>query len=137
MFFNSISQVTIHHDKENEVKIHSMFENDSDDSEWFYSRVKCFPLYTLMLAVNHTTIDLLSLGYNRQELDIIRTLPFDKINIRIITIYMREFINENENESEMYVRNLTNFLMSKSYRLTEVIENNYIYFKNLKKQNNL
>lgn len=36
----------------------------------FNSRVKCFPLYTLMLAVNHTDVDVLSLGVQGQELQV-------------------------------------------------------------------
>lgn len=129
-------EVIIHHDKENDVKIHRLFESDSE-SDWFYTRVKCFPLYTLLLAVNQTTLDLLSLGCNRQELEILQTLPFERVNIRVITIYLREFINDNENESLQYVHNLTTFLKSKSYQLIKVIENNYIYLKSPRKQNNL
>ena len=34
----------------------------SEESSWFHSRVKCFPLYTLLLAINTTKIDVLSLG---------------------------------------------------------------------------
>lgn len=60
-------QVTIHHEDEtHDVKINSLIDEDSG----FHPRVKCFPLYTLMLAVNHTSIDLLSLGCQGQELQV-------------------------------------------------------------------
>lgn len=41
----------------------------SDEPE----RIKCFPLYTILLALNRTQIDLLSLGCQGQELEILQT----------------------------------------------------------------
>lgn len=52
---------------DNEVRINSLVDGET---LWFNSRVKCFPLYTLMLAVNETRIDLLSLGCQGQELEV-------------------------------------------------------------------
>lgn len=49
------------------MKINSILDEEAD---WFHSRVKCFPLYTLLLAVNHTNIDVLSLGCQGQELEV-------------------------------------------------------------------
>lgn len=63
-------KVTLHHEEENDVRINSLL----DPEALFNSRVKCFPLYTLMLAVNHTNIDLLSLGCQGDELKV-RSLP--------------------------------------------------------------
>lgn len=60
-----VIQVTLHHE-ENDVRINSLL----DEEAWFNSRVKCFPLYTLMLAVNQTNIDLLSLGCQGEELKV-------------------------------------------------------------------
>lgn len=42
-----------------------------EEAAWFNSRVKCFPLYTIMLAVNYTNIDVLSLGCQGQELQVL------------------------------------------------------------------
>jgi hypothetical protein len=41
----------------------------SDEPE----RIKCYPLYTILLALNQTKIDLLSLGCQGQELEILQT----------------------------------------------------------------
>lgn len=60
-------QVTLHHEEDNDVRINSLLDEDA----WFNSRVKCFPLYSLMLAVNRTTVDLLSLGGQGQELKVL------------------------------------------------------------------
>lgn len=59
--------MTLHHDEETEVRINSLLD---EEAAWFNSRVKCFPLYTLMLAVNHTNVDVLSLGCLGQELQV-------------------------------------------------------------------
>lgn len=53
-------------DEGNEVHINHLH----DDQSWFNPRAKCYPLYSLMLAVNRTDIDLLSLGAQGQELDV-------------------------------------------------------------------
>lgn len=58
---------------DSEVKINSVMD---EDNEWLYSRVKCFPLYTLMLALNQTKLDLLSLGQSGHELEVIIRLYF-------------------------------------------------------------
>lgn len=77
------------------------------------------------------------MGCNRQELDILKTIPFERVNIKVITIYLREFINDSEIESKEYIQNVTNFLMEKSYQMIKIIDNNYIYLKNSKKFNSL
>lgn len=59
-------EVTLPQTDDTEVRINSLLEEET----WFNSRVKCFPLYTLMLAVNHINIDLLSLGCQGQELQV-------------------------------------------------------------------
>lgn len=40
-------------------------------------RIKCFPLYTILLALNRTQIDLLSLGCQGQELEILQTSKYE------------------------------------------------------------
>lgn len=66
-------EVTLHQEGENgdedEVKISSVLDGE-EASDWFESRVKCFPLFTLMLAVNRTEVDLLSLSLHGLELQV-------------------------------------------------------------------
>jgi len=50
----------------------------------------CFPVETLLLALNWTTIDFFSLDVEGFELPVLRTIPFDKIKIRTFAI---EFIH--------------------------------------------
>ncbi|KAL7027457.1 hypothetical protein ACKWTF_005448 [Chironomus riparius] len=63
-------EVTLHYEEtESEVKVETM----NDEPE----RIKCFPLYTILLALNRTQLDLLSLGCQGQELEILQTSKFD------------------------------------------------------------
>ncbi|KAJ8314217.1 hypothetical protein KUTeg_008778 [Tegillarca granosa] len=48
-------------------------------------QVQCFPLYSILLALNQSTIDFLSLDVEGSELDVLQTIPFDKVDIKMIT----------------------------------------------------
>ena len=46
--------------------------------------VQCFPLYSILLAVNRTRIDFLSLDIEGHELKVLQTIPWNKVDIRVI-----------------------------------------------------
>ncbi|KAK3610841.1 hypothetical protein CHS0354_034047 [Potamilus streckersoni] len=50
-----------------------------------YYEVPCFPLYSIMLAINQTSIDYFGLDVEGNELLILQTIPFDDINITGLT----------------------------------------------------
>ncbi|XP_011190464.1 protein Star [Zeugodacus cucurbitae] len=110
-------EVTIHNE-ESEVRINSLLD---EETSWFNSRVKCFPLYSLMLACNRVTYDLLSLGVHGHELEILQTLPFDRVQIEVISIHLTDDI------ARGYVNELTKFLAGKSYKLQKTFGRNYFY----------
>ncbi len=45
--------------------------------------VQCFPLYSIMLAHGRTSIDFLSLDVEGHELKVLKTVPWDKVNITV------------------------------------------------------
>ncbi|XP_017063182.1 protein Star [Drosophila eugracilis] len=110
-------EITIHNE---DVRINSLHD---EETSWFNSRVKCFPLYTIMLACERTEYDLLSLGVQGHELEILQTLPFDKVKIDVISIHLLE---DNEDVHD-YVLDITRFLAGKSYKLQRKIGRNYFY----------
>lgn len=66
------------------------------------------------------------------HLQILRTIPFDKVKIKVISIHLNGYYDSDYQmyDSEYITRliNLTTqFLQSKSYRLEKIIEENYIY----------
>ncbi|XP_042893093.1 protein Star-like [Penaeus japonicus] len=51
-----------------------------------YMRIQCFPFYSLLLALNRTEIDLLSLSVGGDELKVLQTIPWTKIRIRLLEV---------------------------------------------------
>ena len=47
---------------------------------------QCFPLYTILLALDLPLIDLFSLDVESAEAAILRTIPFDKVKINFIYV---------------------------------------------------
>uniref|UniRef100_A0A1I8PN11 Methyltransferase FkbM domain-containing protein n=1 Tax=Stomoxys calcitrans TaxID=35570 RepID=A0A1I8PN11_STOCA len=113
-------EVVTAHNEESEVRINSLLD---EETSWFNSRVKCFPLYTIMLATNRVEYDLLSLGVHGHELEILQTLPFDKIKIEIISIHLLE----NQEDVSSYIQTITKFLQRKGYKLQKKFGRNYFY----------
>jgi hypothetical protein len=55
------------------------------DTEDVY-KVQCFPLYSILLAVGRTHIDYFGLDVEGSEYKILKTIPWHKINIKVIYI---------------------------------------------------
>jgi FkbM family methyltransferase len=56
-------------------------EFKKSDSEPGLISVQCFPLYSILLALNRTTVDFFSLDVEGFELEVLRTIPWDKVDI--------------------------------------------------------
>lgn len=112
---------------QHEVGINSILEDDTNEAEGFHSRVKCFPLYSLLLALNQTNVDILSLGCQGQELEVLQTIPFNKIKVQVLSIHLSHHYDERETETKDYMRRISKFLLSKSFKLKKSLLNNYIY----------
>ena len=48
--------------------------------------VQCLPLYSLLLALGNPTVDFLSLDIEGGELEVLETLPWDRVDIRAISV---------------------------------------------------
>lgn len=57
----------------------------SDQLKWVakFANVQCLPLFSLLAAINVTTVDYFSLDVEGSELGVLRTIPFDKVLIRV------------------------------------------------------
>ena len=49
-------------------------------------KVQCFPLYSILLALNKTNVDYFSLDIEGDELHVLKTIPFDKLHIKAMTV---------------------------------------------------
>lgn len=87
--------------------------------------MKCFPLYSLLLATNITNIDFFSLESGGTELQVLETIPFDKVKIAIIDVHL--------NISDMEKDTIKHFLATKSYMFMQNFNSSYVFV--LKKAN--
>lgn len=55
-----------------------------------YTDVQCFPIYSYLLALNITHVDYFSLDVEGDELDVLMTLPFDKVNIEVSEFFQEQ-----------------------------------------------
>ncbi|XP_033762187.1 uncharacterized protein LOC117343795 [Pecten maximus] len=61
-------------------------------------QVQCLPLYSILLALNQTTVDFFSLDVEGDELNVLKTIPFDKVNIKMLTV---EYVHDTGRFSEL------------------------------------
>uniref|UniRef100_A0A2P2HWA2 Protein Star-like n=2 Tax=Hirondellea gigas TaxID=1518452 RepID=A0A2P2HWA2_9CRUS len=66
-------------------------------------KVPCFPFYTVLLAAGNPTIDFLSLDIEGPELKVLKTIPWDKVKIRLIGVEMNH-IPEGEEALRQYLK---------------------------------
>jgi len=69
-----------------EVVEDDVISNDVVKKESSVVNVQCFPFYTYLLALNVTVIDYFSLDVEGSELNVLKTIPFDKIDIRVSSV---------------------------------------------------
>ena len=72
--------------------------------------IQCFPLYSILLACGRTNIDLFSLDIEGAELDVLKTIPWTKVDIKVLLVEY-EHIKEGK-------KALVDFLTSKGYTRT-------------------
>lgn len=63
-----------------------IYDSLFQDSEESYHVVQCFPLVSYLLALDVSTVDLLSLDVQGAEKDILRHVPWDSITIRVLVV---------------------------------------------------
>lgn len=49
-------------------------------------KLKCYPLYQLLLALDNPKVDFLSLDIEGAELAVLKTIPWDKVDIELVMI---------------------------------------------------
>ena len=63
--------------------------------------IPCLPLISILKAINVSTIDYFSLDVEGAELDILRTIPFDEVDIKLWTIEFRVVNNGSATQSRL------------------------------------
>ena len=89
----------------NQVAIDWINQNNFKKDE---IQVQCFPLYSILLALNRTSVDYLSLDIEGDELYVLKTVPFDKVDIKSMTVECEHHLTEG--------RELQSYLDSQGYQ---------------------
>lgn len=66
-----------------EVVEDEVISDSFEKKEQSFVNVQCFPFYTYLLALNITVIDYFSLDIEGSELNVLKTIPFDKVDIKV------------------------------------------------------
>ena len=62
---------------------HIVTDDGSKQDEQVLVNVTCLPLYSILMALDNPTVDYFSLDVEGFELDILKTIPFDKVDIKV------------------------------------------------------
>ncbi|KAF2368423.1 Methyltransferase FkbM [Trinorchestia longiramus] len=57
-----------------------------------YQQVQCFPLYSFLLATNLTSVDYFSLDVEGQELNVLKTVPWSRVDIKVVSVEYRHVV---------------------------------------------
>ena len=95
--------------KRNGHKIGNVADTSSDENKSKY----CFALESMMLALKRSQIDYFSLNMEGKEMEVLRMIPFDKLDIKTLSVNFAQ-----ANNPQQYV----NFMKDKGYEMQSVIE---------------
>jgi len=85
-------------------------------------QLQCLPLFSILLALGNPQVDLMSLDVEGVELSVLKTLPWEKVNIKALLI---EVVHSNH-------KAVTTLLQSKGYSLYKGLKTDILYVKNKK-----
>lgn len=92
-----------------------------DNPDWLVIRVKCFPLFSFFLAFNTTTVDYLSLETGGTELQVLETLPFERVKIEVISVDLKD---------DREIGTVKKFLATKKFKYMQKFNQSYIFMMN-------
>ncbi|XP_068218535.1 protein Star-like, partial [Palaemon carinicauda] len=88
-----------------------------------YSVTQCFPLDTLLLALNISTVDFLSLDIQGREKDVLRTVLLSNIKIRVIVV---EIVEENIDHNFVDLMSRAGYVLVNRDALSLLIDHVYV-----------
>ena len=89
---------------------------DKGNNDKNYLKVQCFPLYSILLAIGRLDVDYFSLDVEGAERGVLDTIPWDKVNIRLISIEHNKWVGGKQN--------LTQYMFERGYKLLTQIKVN-------------
>ena len=87
MYVTFAAQGHIGHIAKSDEQQNLLAANSQEKKDTFVN-VTCLPLFSILMALDNPRIDYFSLDVEGSELAILKTIPFDKVNIMVNIIYI-------------------------------------------------
>ncbi|XP_059083845.1 protein Star-like [Tigriopus californicus] len=84
--------------------------------------VMCLPLFAILKALKVPQVDYFSLDVEGNELDVLKTIPWDEVNILALSV---EFSHIGESHTTGSKSELESFMESKGYRVASKVTNGH------------
>ncbi|TRY76846.1 hypothetical protein TCAL_06874 [Tigriopus californicus] len=84
--------------------------------------VMCLPLFAILNALKVPQVDYFSLDVEGNELDVLKTIPWDEVNILALSV---EFTHIGESHTTGTKSELQSFMESKGYRIVSKVTNGH------------
>ncbi|XP_062593698.1 uncharacterized protein LOC134255206 [Saccostrea cucullata] len=104
-----------------------MLKSSSDGSD--HKDVQCFPLHSILLAMNLKAVDFLSIDVGGLELNVLQTMPLKSTNINVISVSCDYCSEKNETD-------IKKLLLDHGYSVVSKLENFKMLSKDLIFQRN-
>lgn len=88
-------------------------------------KVQCFPLYSVLLAMGNPKVDYFSLDIEGAEMPVLRTIPWDKVDISVVEIEMNHLGKVFDGSAE----DLKSFMKKNGYKFKGMVEIDGIFVK--------
>ena len=74
-------------------------------------RLQCFPLYSILQSIGNPRVDIFSLDIEGGELDVLRTIPWKKVDISVLVIEVgiTRQLYTGSTKHFIYVKNICSF----------------------------
>ncbi|XP_064615255.1 protein Star-like [Liolophura sinensis] len=95
------------------IKEGHLFTDSASDQDQEGYPVMCFPFSAIATAIGRRHIDLVTIDANRRELEILETIPFNLIEIEILSV---EFQEDEAND-------IIQFMRSQGYKAINLMDN--------------
>ena len=88
MYVTFAAQGHVGHIAKSDEQKNSLAANSQKETQETFVNVTCLPLFSILMALDNPRIDYFSLDVEGSELAILKTIPFDKVNIMVNIIYI-------------------------------------------------
>lgn len=88
----------------------------------------CLPLYSILLSIGNPTVDYFSLDVEGAEMGILESIPWDKVDIRVISVEVQHL---DKKAVTKFMKSVGYFLVKRAWSREVLVVQDHIYWKEL------